>query len=109
VDKHDFPRSFRFHVKKHASQKQRQRQKAHQPSSNLATQKQSKKNVKAKNASQQQIPEATTTSLETQTPQGLATQNLTDGQQVKPCNSFDFVLFMNSVVWFLQPNWYSIL
>ena len=49
VDKHHFPRSFRFHVKKHPSQKQRQRQKAQtQPSNSGTTQKQPKKNPKAK-------------------------------------------------------------
>jgi hypothetical protein len=50
VDKHHFPRSFRFHVKKHASQKQRQRQKAHQQPGNAgsSTQKQPKKNPKSK-------------------------------------------------------------
>lgn len=52
VDKHHFPRSFRFHVKKHASQKQRQRQKAHQPSNSGSTPKQSKKNQRAKAASE---------------------------------------------------------
>lgn len=84
VDKHHFPRSFRFLVKKHASQKQRQRQKAHQPSGNPATPKQSKakKSLKAKNVSQQQISEATTTSLEIQLPQSLAIQNSTGVQQI---------------------------
>lgn len=55
VDKHHFPRSFRFHVKKHVSQKQRQRQKAHSNS---------KKSLKGKNASQQITdPHEATTSL----------------------------------------------
>lgn len=59
VDKHHFPRSFRFHVKKHASQKQRQRQKA--------TPSKTTKNVKAKNAPD--AAPATTTALEIQMPQ----------------------------------------
>lgn len=44
VDKHHFPRSFRFHVKKHDSQRQRQRKKTNPG----ATQKQPKKNSKSK-------------------------------------------------------------
>jgi len=102
VDKHHFPRSFRFLVKKHASQKQRQRQKAHQPSGNPATPKEkqskAKKSLKAKNVSQQQIPEPPTTSLEIQMPQSLAIQNSTGVQKVKPCNTFAFVLSKNSYV-----------
>lgn len=54
VDKHHFPRSFRFHVKKHhASQKQRQRQKAQHPPNSESTSKQSRKNLGRKARSKQ--------------------------------------------------------
>lgn len=54
VDKHHFPRSFRFHVKKHhASQKQRQRQKAQHPPNSESTSKQSRKNLGRKVRSKQ--------------------------------------------------------